>query len=195
MDQIRFLKRQLVKHFKLKDFFYDFLNKSLLIKCFTLIFIISLIFFAWFFFVFDKLSNKIDQINNEIVILKQNKILLDKLIKQKSQNIQIVSKLKEQIKNKFTNDLDLNKILFAANAAGLELLNYGLRADDKKFESLCNQIPLSFKGTFQQILQFLTKIFDNKKLFKFEKININKLEGNQLKFDCIIDCIDNNEFI
>ncbi len=184
-----------MKHFRLRDLNLFFAKKSFLVKCLTITFIFSFIFLIWFFFVFDNFSNKLEQMDQEIVILKNNKILLLQLIKQKSENSEIVFDLKNQIEKLYPNDLNLNQILNIATTSGLELINYGTQNNNKLEKIDDNLIPLSFKGTFHQILDFLTKIFENKKLFKFEKINIMKLQDNILKFECIFNCVNKNEFI
>lgn len=190
-----------MKHLKLRDFELFFYQRSFLIRCSIILLLISSIFFIWFLFVFDNFSNKLDQIDQEIIILKNNKILLDKLIKQKAENIEIVFNLKKQIENLYPNDLELNQIINIANSAGLELINYGLSGQSGTenkiaIEKIDNSlVPLSFKGNFHQILEFLIKNLENKKLFKFEKINIIKFEDSILKFDCIFNCINNYENI
>ncbi|MDR3647256.1 MAG: hypothetical protein P4L22_06970 [Candidatus Babeliales bacterium] len=177
---------------RLKDAQNYFAQKSFLIRCSIFFIFLSFIFAIWFFFIFDKFSNKLNQINQEIIILKKNKVLLNKLIKQKSENIIILLDLKKQIENLYPNDLDLNQILRIAHDSGLELINYGLPVEPKDKNTIekvdNNLVPLSFKGNFHQILEFITKNLENKKLFKFEKINIIKLEDNVLKFDCVFNC-------
>ena len=184
-----------MKHLKLKDLWLSFYQRSFLIRCSIILLLISSIIFIWFFFVFDNFSNKLDQVDQEIIILKNNKILLNKLIKQKAENIEIISNLKKQIKNLYPNNLELNQIINIANNVGLELINYGIE-NKNTMEKIDNSlVPLSFKGNFHQILEFLTKNLENKKLIKFEKINITKFQDNILKFDCIFNRYNNYEKI
>jgi hypothetical protein len=183
--------RGIVKHFRLKEIELFFFRQSLLIRSAIILLLLSSIFFIWFLFIFNNFSNKLDQMDQEIIILKNNKILLTKLIKQKSENIEILFNLKKQIETLYPSDLELNQIINIANNAGLELINYGAENKNTIEKIDNNLVPLSFKGNFHQILEFLKKNLENKKLFKFEKINIIKFEDNVLKFDCIFNCIDN----
>lgn len=184
-----------MKHLRLKNLQLIFFKRSFLIRCLFIFLFFCFVFLIWFFFVFDKFSNKLEHINQEIVILKNNKKLLTKLIKEKFKNIETAYNLKNKIESLYPHDFELNKILSIANITGLELINYSTENNNTIEKINNNLIPLSFKGNFNEILEFLTKILENKKILKIEKMHIIKFQDKLLKLDCIFNIINNYENI
>lgn len=173
------------------NFLYSSLSKvnTYFRYCFTILFI-CLLAIGWFVLFYQKLTDEIVQISNDIVQLKKKEELISNL-KREIKDVEINT---NYLNNKLENALNLkieeinnniDSIIQCANSSDLLILYCSAEEKINKLLYSKSLISFNIKGNFFQLIEFLKKLSVLKKLIKCKKITVNRISELELQIDCV----------